>query len=256
MNGRHIIVSHCFSCSKSSKRCLTIYILFILIICGNIELNPGFTPGLEPKNDSIFSNYIKSKGMKILHMNARSLSSKIDEIRLLIEELKPDLFCVCESWLNCDISDIEVELSDYHLLRKDRSDGRIGGGIAFYIRKNRNFEYERINNETSFEFITLKLKFKNKKAFYVSSVYRPPDSSISTNNWNEFLDLLSCPAGSEHIILGDINVDLLKSDSKEWINSAKISGYNQLIDSPTRVTDSLLIIFMSLQWIIFQVLVI
>jgi hypothetical protein len=68
-------------------------------------------------------------------------------------------------------------------------------------------------------------------------VYRPPDSSISTNNWNEFLDLLSRPAGSEHVILGDINVDLLKSDSKEWINSAKISGYNQLIDSPTRVTD-------------------
>jgi hypothetical protein len=41
MNGRHIIVSHCFSCSKSSKRSLTSYILFILIICGNIELNPG-----------------------------------------------------------------------------------------------------------------------------------------------------------------------------------------------------------------------
>jgi hypothetical protein len=141
-------------------------------------------------------------------------------------------------WLNCGISDSEVELSDCHLLRKDRSDGRIGGGIAFYIRKNRNFEYEKIYNETSFEFITLKLKFKNKKAFYVSSVYRPPDSSISANNWNELLDLLSCPAGSEHIILGDINVDLLKSDSKEWINSAKISGYNQLIDSPTRVTDS------------------
>jgi hypothetical protein len=82
------------------------------------------------------------------------------------------------------------------------------------------------------------LKFKNKKAFYVSSVYRPSDSSISINNWNEFLDLFSCLAGSEHIILGDINVDLLKNYYKEWINSARISGYHQLIDSPTRVTDS------------------
>jgi hypothetical protein len=50
--------------------------------------------------------------------------------------------------------------------------------------KNRNFEYERIDIETSFEFITL--KFKNKKAFHVISVYRPSDSSVSTNNWNEF----------------------------------------------------------------------
>jgi hypothetical protein len=35
---------------------------------------------------------MKSKGTKILHMNARSLGSKLDEIKVLIEELKPDLF--------------------------------------------------------------------------------------------------------------------------------------------------------------------
>jgi hypothetical protein len=54
MNGRHIIVSHFFSCSKSSKRFLTSYILFILITCGNIELNPGFTPCLKPTNEPLF----------------------------------------------------------------------------------------------------------------------------------------------------------------------------------------------------------
>ncbi len=87
LRDRHIIVSHYFSFSKSSKRCLNFYLLYIVIICGNIELNPGFTSSPGPKNVSIIlsfilSNYFKSKGMKILHLNARSLSSKKDKIRL------------------------------------------------------------------------------------------------------------------------------------------------------------------------------
>ncbi len=84
--------------------------------------------------------------MKFVNKNV-SLSEKINQIKLLIEVLKPHLLCVYQSWLNCHISDISVELSYCHLLKKDKSDGRIG--IAFYIRKNRNYEYKnmRSNNE-------------------------------------------------------------------------------------------------------------
>jgi hypothetical protein len=162
LRDRCIIFSHCFTFNKKSKRCSTCYILnYILIICGNVELNPSSTSSPEPTNASIISKYdtLSRKVWKFHHLNGRSLSSKIDGTRLLIEVLKPDLFCVRGSWLNCDISDSEVEQSHNYLLRNDRSDGRVWGGIAHYVRRDRNFE-----------FIFLKLKFKNKKTFYVSPV--------------------------------------------------------------------------------------
>jgi hypothetical protein len=208
-----------------------------LIICGNIEVNPGFNP-THAYSGADITSYMKSKGTKILHMNARSLGSKLDEIKVLIEELKPDLFCVSETWFNRDISDIEVQINEYFLIRNDRSDGRAGGGVAVYIRQNRNFEFDVLNNSSNFEFITLKLKYKNKRAFYVSSVYRPPDSNLSTNGWNELLERLLCPSGSEHIILGDLNIDLLKPDSKVWVNNVKSTGYDQIIEKETRITDT------------------
>jgi exonuclease III len=204
-----------------------------------VELNPGFSPHNSQTNiyinDSKASNYYNSKGMKILHFNA-SLSPKIDEIQLLINELKPELFCVCETWLNEDIHEKEVELTEHKVIRKNRTNSR-GGGVAIYIKLYRNFEFEVLHHMSDVECITLKIQFKNKKAFYVSCVYIPHNSQISVNDWNSFLNIFQCPIGSEHIILGDLNIDLLKNDNKDWTNCMKACGYKQLIKTATRVTN-------------------
>ncbi|RWR98625.1 hypothetical protein B4U79_14818, partial [Dinothrombium tinctorium] len=39
----------------------------------------------------------------------------------------PDMLCITESWLNCDIFDFEVSIYGYVSFRCDRSQ-RIGGG--------------------------------------------------------------------------------------------------------------------------------
>ena len=78
-------------------------------------------------------------------MNARSLSPKIDEIQLLLKELKPDLLCITETWLNYNNPDTEVEVTDYKVIRNDRKVSH-GGGVAMYVRQNRNFIYEIIEN--------------------------------------------------------------------------------------------------------------
>ena len=44
----------------------------------------------------------------------------------------PEIICITESWLYCNIPNIAVNLDGYHLIRKDRSSGP-GGGVAVYI---------------------------------------------------------------------------------------------------------------------------
>ena len=71
----------------------------------------------------------------IVYFNARSiLIPKCDEQRILCEAHRPDVICIAESWLSSDIdiSDAELHISGFQIVRKDRN--RHGGGVLMYIR--------------------------------------------------------------------------------------------------------------------------
>jgi exonuclease III len=75
------------------------------------------------------------KGIKILHNNIRSICNKF-EFKLVINELKPDIICLTETWLDNTVTDTEVELNGYKLYRKDRNiTNKCGGGLAIYVNK-------------------------------------------------------------------------------------------------------------------------
>ena len=42
---------------------------------------------------------IDSKGFRINFWNARSLPNKIEQFRILLDEHKPQIFCINETWL-------------------------------------------------------------------------------------------------------------------------------------------------------------
>ncbi|CAH8649897.1 unnamed protein product [Dicrocoelium dendriticum] len=73
-------------------------------------------------------------GLRVILANVRTLRNKLDEIPLLIFEQQPDLIAFTETWLSSDISDSEVHVSGYQLLRCDRFGGRSGGGVIFYTK--------------------------------------------------------------------------------------------------------------------------
>ena len=59
---------------------------------------------------------------------ARSLYCKIDELEAMIEDVKPDLIFITETWLHPDIKNAEVMLSGFsEPIRKDRTGCRGGG---------------------------------------------------------------------------------------------------------------------------------
>ncbi len=59
-----------------------------LIICGDVELNPG--PQLEQVFDNECNIFKSIRGLKIIHFNAQSIIRKIDSFRHICDELSPD----------------------------------------------------------------------------------------------------------------------------------------------------------------------
>ena len=55
----------------------------------------------------------KKKGLDIIHFNARSLLSKLAEVRTLVAESNATIVCVTETWLDDLVMDSEIELSGY-----------------------------------------------------------------------------------------------------------------------------------------------
>ena len=76
-----------------------------------------------------------------------------------------------ESKLDDTISDTEVYIPGYIIIRKDRS--RSGGGVAVYIRDN--FSYLVPEN---LEMVCVEINLLHSSSFLVSTWYRPPSAEM------------------------------------------------------------------------------
>ena len=75
------------------------------------------------------------KGLRVGHLNVRSLIDKIDEIRFLLFKLDFDVLCFSETWFNESISNEQLCIDEYSIFRKDRMDGKRGGGVCIFVKK-------------------------------------------------------------------------------------------------------------------------
>ena len=113
-----------------------------------------------------------------------------------------------ETLLDDSVSDTEVRVQDYDLLRKDRN--RNGGGVAIYVHNS--IIYEKINSDVfdSLELILIKIRPKSSSPFLFMSWYRPPDSKIELLDHYEralaFVDTFRLDV----VVMGDVNCDLKK----------------------------------------------
>ena len=73
----------------------------------------------------------RKKGLHFLHLNAGSLLSKLSDVRLLVNNSKAAVLAVSETWLDGSVTDAEIELVGYTVVRKDRN--RNGGGVCLYV---------------------------------------------------------------------------------------------------------------------------
>ena len=97
----------------------------------------------------------------ILNLNARSLSEeKLYELQGNVTIHDVSIICVTETWFKYYMDDNNLSIEGFSLERKDRCDGRTGGGVACYIRNS--FMHNRLSNleENELEVIWLKIMAK------------------------------------------------------------------------------------------------
>ena len=81
------------------------------------------------------------KQISILYFNARSMKNKLDELKIMVKDKKPNVIAIVETWLTEDIFDNELVIEDFNFVRIDRkSDQKArGGGVIIYVSLNLSF---------------------------------------------------------------------------------------------------------------------
>ena len=124
-------------------------------------------------------------------LNINSLVAHIDELRIFIDSEKIDILCINETKLDQTISDHEVCLPGFDIIRRDRSvNGRHGGGICIYVRANLNFKISTELQSEILENLVVEIIKPQPKSILVSTWYRPPDSPVILPNSKKWLDHL------------------------------------------------------------------
>ena len=150
------------------------------------------------------------KGVKCVHINARSLFNKLADISNNF--FFCDVIIITETWLTNMIPTSAININGFTVTRQDRSvniDKR-GGGICVYIKNG--YTFDKIDDlclvTVDYEMVTIKVKIKNIKPYYIIGVYRPPSGSLSKfmegmRNGLDSLDLTR----TELVMVGDMNID-------------------------------------------------
>ena len=88
---------------------------------------------------------------------------------MFINENKPDVITLCDTWRDKDILDEEININQYNLDRKDCN--RNGGGTAIYIQECLPYETIEVND---LEIVLCSIRPMRSRPIIIGSVYRPP----------------------------------------------------------------------------------
>ena len=240
-----------FTLSKLKYKRNPLFFKCILLLSGDISLNPGPTqlpPQLNSENWSPF----KKRGLHFIHLNINSLLPKIDELRHIAKTSKASVIGITETKLDESVLNNEVSIEGYDILRLDRN--RHGGGVACYIRNDISFNQLNIfSNEV--ENIFFDILLPNLHSITVGIFYRAPNQSKFLENVSsDFIKLYT--EKKETIILGDLNINLMHNGKyilqesknslftnttphtllKQYKHFLSNFGLNQIIKTPTRIT--------------------
>ena len=72
---------------------------------------------------------------KCVCLNAKSIIRKKHELNIMVDNIKPHIIGITESWAHNDITYAELGLEGYVMFRKYRI-GEQGGGVLLYIKEN------------------------------------------------------------------------------------------------------------------------
>jgi hypothetical protein len=126
---------------------------------------------------------MKMRGFKIGHLKIRSLVKNIDQLQIYLSNQKYNILSINKTMLDSTISNYEINISGYDIVRKDRNGN--GGGVALYTRNVIDYKIRNDLMNENLETITIEVCPPKAKSFFVNTWYRPPDASIECFEWYE-----------------------------------------------------------------------
>jgi hypothetical protein len=100
---------------------------------------------------------------------------------------------------NCDLNNIELKVDNNDVYRRDRSQLMTSrGGCAIFVKQQLKLIVSHLLYSPDLEVIAISCDQKNASTFYLSCVYRPPNSLTDFNR--KFYEFLAKFHGSEHIL--------------------------------------------------------
>ena len=188
-----------------------------------------------------------SEEFLIINMNSRSLVNKYEELELICEQVKPDLICITETWLDDSLPPNACIPTGYKIIRKDRSkifkkkySKSSGGGLAIFYKENLVLENKTFLTDKTEEILWVQPKIK--ESFLLGLIYKPNYSDMLVTRKGESLIEENVRKASEVsnklIICGDFNIDMMnpKNPQTEQLNTIYDTyQLKQLIKKPTRI---------------------
>lgn len=154
-----------------------------------------------------------SNQLKVSHLNCRSITPKLDELKLILKNNPLDIFSVSETWLSNVVSDRAVAMPGFKLCRNDRSSR--GGGVALYISNKLKYKYVfKISDSNACESLFVELYFGNA-TLLLGVVYLRNGDLVSFENYHRNLFVKY----TNIIISGDFNCNMFDSIKSNSLRS-------------------------------------
>ena len=138
------------------------------------------------------SSHHTANSLSILYYNARSLIFKMSNLTIECKMHSPDIVCIIESWLDPSISNNELALEGYLVVRLDRN--RQGGGIVLFVKSCYCFDIVPTGT-CCLELLVLTIHSYNSSChdtINLALLYHPPCcGSESLHKLNRFLESCS-----------------------------------------------------------------
>ena len=196
-------------------------------------------------------NFKAKRGLHFVHLNVRSLWSKIDQIRQLMYDSNISILGLSESWLTSNLDPRLIEIPNYACIRLDRNwtDNNVsikkGGGLCCYIKNDMIYsdsEFSNVNiSNRNIEMQIISINQPHIKKILLINLYRPPqgNTTVFCDTLHDSIMSLNTTINNEFeiFILGDFNINYKNPISPgykdiKWFEQR--IGLQQLIDLTTR----------------------
>nr|VZI25394.1 unnamed protein product [Spirometra erinaceieuropaei] len=149
----------------------------------------------------------KTLKLTFFYTNVQSILPKLDELKIHICDLSPDIVSWTETWLSENVDDRELMLPGFQLFRRDRRE-RQGGGVVTYVKHGLLVSEKTEQFACSVETIWLNIRVPGSHSLEVLTVYRPPRSDPEADA--RLLEELGRFALRPDVLLmGDFNAPLI-----------------------------------------------